>query len=52
VLVVTALGTLARADLERLGFAVIERPATVGEIVNAVSERLRASRATATQSKE
>lgn len=35
VLVVTALGTLAGDDVRRLGFSVIERPATIGRIVAA-----------------
>jgi hypothetical protein len=54
VLVVTALGTLPRRDVERFGFRTIERPATVGEIVGAVSALLAAKRALlpATQSKE
>lgn len=33
VLVVTALGTLTPGEVRRLGFPVIERPATVGRIV-------------------
>jgi hypothetical protein len=40
VLVVTALGTLAKDDLQRLGFRVVERPVTVGEIVSAVAPLL------------
>lgn len=35
VLVVTALGSVTAAQVRRLGFNVIERPATVGEIVAA-----------------
>lgn len=54
VVVVTALGTLPRRDVEHFGFRTIERPATVGEIVGAVSALLAAKRAPlpATQSKE
>ena len=40
VLVVTALGTLARDDVHRLGFATIERPVTVGQIVAAAGSLL------------
>jgi len=40
VVVVTALGTLPRGDVEQFGFRTIERPATVGEIVSAVSALL------------
>jgi hypothetical protein len=35
VLVVTAMGTLAANEVRRLGFTVIARPATIGEIVRA-----------------
>ena len=35
VLVVTALGSLAGAEVRQLGFTVIERPATIGQIVAA-----------------
>jgi hypothetical protein len=45
VVVVTALGTLPRRDVERFGFSTVERPATVGEIVSAVSALLAATRA-------
>jgi hypothetical protein len=44
VLVVTALGTLARDDVQRLGFATIERPVTVGQIVAAAGALLSGSR--------
>lgn len=44
VLVVTALGTLAGNDLRRLGFRVIERPVTIGEIVAAAAALVPASR--------
>jgi hypothetical protein len=40
VLVVTAMGTLAANDVRRLGFKVIERPATIGEIVRAAVSML------------
>jgi hypothetical protein len=33
VLVVSALGSLRAADIRQLGFNVIERPTTIGEIV-------------------
>jgi hypothetical protein len=33
VLVVTALGTLSAAEVRGLGFNVIERPATIGQVV-------------------
>jgi len=36
-LVVTAFGTLAGGDVRRLGLTVIERPATIGEIVAAAA---------------
>jgi hypothetical protein len=54
VLVVTALGTLSRPDVELFGFRTIERPATVGDIVSAVSALLVAGRTLqpATPSKE
>src|SRR5688572_13133626 len=41
VLVVTALGTIAKEDIRRLGFAVIERPTSVADIVAAAAARLR-----------
>lgn len=41
VLVVMALGTIASADVERLGFSLIERPATVAQIVAATAAVLR-----------
>jgi hypothetical protein len=43
VLVVTALGTLAAEEIRRLGFMVIERPATIGQIVAAAASLLPAT---------
>jgi hypothetical protein len=43
VLVVTALGTMTGDDVRRLGFSVIERPATIGQIVAAAASLLSAS---------
>ena len=40
VLVITALGTLAAHEVSALGFDVIQRPATVGQIVAAVTAAL------------
>lgn len=40
VLVVAAMGTLTGNELRRLGFKVIERPATIGEIVRAAASML------------
>jgi len=40
VLVVTALGSLAGEEVRALGFNVIERPATIGEIVAATGALL------------
>jgi hypothetical protein len=40
VLVVTAMGTLTGNEVRRLGFKVIERPATIGEIVRAAASML------------
>src|SRR5262245_23513323 len=37
VLVITALGTMTADDVRRMGFRVVERPATVGEVVKAVA---------------
>ena len=37
VLVVTALGTVTGDDVRRLGFGVVERPTTIGEIVRAAA---------------
>ena len=37
VLVVTALGTVSADDVRALGFDVIQRPATIGQIVAAVT---------------
>ena len=42
VLVVTALGTLTGDVIQRLGFTVIERPATIGQIVAAAAGLLSA----------
>jgi hypothetical protein len=41
VLVVTALGTLAADEIRSLGYHVIARPASVGEIVTAAAGLLR-----------
>jgi hypothetical protein len=41
VLVLTALRTLASDERRRLGFRVVERPATIGEIIEAVPSMLR-----------
>jgi hypothetical protein len=40
VLVMTALGTLGGSEVQRLGFSVIERPVTVGQIVAAAAALL------------
>ena len=40
VLVVTALGSLTGEEVRRRGFKVIERPATIGQIVAAAGELL------------
>jgi hypothetical protein len=40
VLVMTALGTLGGSEVQRLGFNVIERPVTVGQIVAAAAALL------------
>jgi hypothetical protein len=40
VLIVTALGTVAADEVRALGFAVIERPATIGQIAAAVTALL------------
>jgi hypothetical protein len=40
VLVITALGTVTGDDVRRLGFSVIERPASIGEIVTAAAALL------------
>lgn len=40
VLVVTALGSLTGAEVKQLGFAAVERPATVGQIVAATGALL------------
>ena len=44
VIVLMALGTLANDDVRNLGFNVIDRPATVGDIVAAVARVLAATR--------
>src|SRR4029434_4235330 len=44
VIVLMALGTLAKDDVQRLGFNVINRPATVGDVVAAVARVLAAGR--------
>jgi hypothetical protein len=43
VLVVTALGTLTRDEVRRLGYNVIARPATIGQIVAATAALLSRS---------
>src|SRR5262245_10160160 len=43
VVVLMALGTLATDEVRRLGFNVIERPATVGDVVTAVARVLAAT---------
>jgi len=47
VLVVTALGTVAADEVRALGFAVIQRPATIGQIVAAVTALLAGTRRSA-----
>ena len=44
VLVLTALGTVAADEVRALGFDVIHRPATIGQIVAAVTALLRQQR--------
>jgi len=44
VVVLMALGTLAKDDVQRLGFTVIDRPATVGDVVAAVARVLGVTR--------
>ena len=44
VLVVTALGTVTADDVRALGFDVIQRPATIGQIVAAVTTVLTGQR--------
>jgi hypothetical protein len=44
VVVLMALGTLAKDDVQRRGFNVIYRPTTVGEVVAAVARVLSATR--------
>lgn len=41
VVVLTALGSLAPAAVRALGFNVVERPATIGEIVDAIASSFR-----------
>jgi len=43
VLVITALGTMAVDEVRRRGFRVVERPATIGEVVNVVATMLATS---------
>lgn len=43
VLVVSALGTLPPEEVKRMGFVVVERPATVGAIVSATAALLARS---------
>jgi len=45
VVVLTALGTLAKEDVRRFGFNVIDRPTTVGDVVAAVARVLAATNA-------
>jgi hypothetical protein len=40
VLVITALGSLTAEEVKALGFKVIERPVTIGEIVATIGEML------------
>src|SRR4029450_544578 len=44
IIVLMALGTLAKDDVQRLGFTLIDRPATVGDVVAAVARVLAAAR--------
>jgi hypothetical protein len=41
VLVIEALGTIAASDVTRAGFNVIARPASIGDIVTAVSSLIQ-----------
>ena len=41
VLVLTAIATIGFADLRAMGFRVVTRPATIGDIVAAAAELLR-----------
>jgi hypothetical protein len=43
VLVIAALGTLSREEIESMEFHTIERPASVGEIASAVARLLRSA---------
>ena len=45
VLVLTALGTVSEQDIRRLGFAAIQRPTSVAEVVAGAVARLRLSSA-------
>ena len=40
VLVLTALGSMSSQDVRRLGFHILERPTTIGEIARTASELL------------
>jgi hypothetical protein len=44
VLVITALGSVPADEIARLGFTPIRRPATVGDVVAAVAQRLSTQR--------
>ena len=46
VVVIMALGTLAENDVRGLDFNVIDRPATIGDVVAAVGRVLAATRLT------
>jgi hypothetical protein len=52
VLVLTALGTLATDDVERAGFHVVRRPASIGEIVAAARQMLGRASGGAARSSE
>lgn len=45
ILVITALSTLTAAEVRRLGFSTIERPATIGQIVVRAASLLTSARA-------
>jgi hypothetical protein len=40
VLVLTAIGTVSRADIERLGFVAVPRPIVVSDVMNAVAQNM------------
>jgi hypothetical protein len=46
VLVVTALGTVAAAKVEALGFRVAERPIALGDLVAAATRAIRERQST------